>query len=1791
MERIDKRYSMDEVLGMMEPLVAAWFRKSFDSLTEPQSMAIPVIYQRKNVLVSSPTGSGKTLTAFTSILNQLIKYYNEGKLEERIYCIYISPLKALANDVNRNLNEPLRQMRELAAELGMPVPEINVAVRSGDTPQNERQRMVRHPPHILITTPESMALILASPKFKESLKQVEWVILDEIHDICDSKRGAFLSLTLEMLRDYCGHDFTRIGLSATMAPIEEIAKFLVGFDGPGEARPVALIESSSKKILDLKVICPTDDMTALPTEVVSSMMYDRLKELIDQHETTLVFTNTRSGAEAVVYKLKERGLESVEVHHSSLGKDIRLDVEERLKKGEIKCVVSSTSLELGIDIGSVDLVCQIGSPKSVAKGLQRIGRSGHSFGKVAKGRLIVFDPDDLAECAVMCRAAHRNDIDRVGIPENCLDVLSQAVVGMSIDRRWGVDEAYRVVQSAYCFHNLPYDKFIGVLRYLGSKEEHENVYSKIWYDEEEGVFGKKKGARMIYFMNLGTIPEESNYRVITSYGGVAGELSEKFVERLSPGDVFVLGGRSFEFVRSKGMTAYVKEANGRKPTVPSWAGEMLPRSFDLSMDVARFRKEMSQLIKEDPPDILPRLSAEFDIDEGSARSLVSYFKEQQAVAGFIPDIDCLAVEEYIDPSGNQRLIFHYPFGRRVNDALSRGYAYRITGITGSNVSVTVTDDDFMIGTSHKIDVAKVPYLLGTRDLEPVLRKAIKDSEIFKLRFRHTAARSFMILRNYMGRPISVNRQQTRSTYLLDMLRDMDNEPVIEETYREILEDDMDIKNARVVLEMIEDGKMGVKAVPFTGTPSPFAHSVILAGFSDIVLMEDRSALLKELHRKVLERALGDSVREFEFDADAVTQYFSEKLGRVSSKQDIPELLMRTGPLQVLRERGRSIYPYCDPDKKEVDAWVRELIRDGTLGTVFLDEVHVMPASEVETYALATVRQRELNDVDRQVLAHIGDRTLMSEIKDALPDLTDDIIYRSLRKLESMYLVTRKDITENNRWYFARRDPPQGDRARAIDEVLLRHLGAYGPTTVQEAAFALNIPDEEVKASLENLAASGEAAKGRFLVSENDQYMLSSDRLRLRSGKDNIYDYETVEDYRLSKGESFDSIEDFFKFYVTAGSELDVYARVKDFSLKRWQEMRANGEILLGRFARGRVRFMLAADAARYAYFAQDSTLPGDADILKVIAGAGTAGITMREVAAATGKEKEQVKEAIMRLDRSMKVIHVFGDREDWGTENHYAVYEPKLPKQSPEDTVVEQAIRAFGPVPAAAMRFLVSVPEGDIAPAAERVGAARILVGQGQVPMYIMKDELPKLDAPAAPPEGARLLSLYDPDLGSKWAEITARYGDRWVYPLMKGSKVIGAMEIWEMSGAVEVRALDLDSPEYLEESLSALDGFMGYFKQKGTDIVRVREVMGTDAAELAPEVAEVMEKAGYVAVNGFWAKGAFVRKTMTEDEALAYVLTKQRVSKNLRRATLQDLLDERGYIRSDQEIVPRVVARSSLKKYAGRGAVVKGTLMPPFSGYARPELMKTFRAAKQADFTDEMKYVEKLVRERGPISKKELQSRSLIGYEETASALSDLMKASALCQDADGCYRRVPPGGDPDKAAREVAMMHFNDFGLFSADMMARFLGLKMWRTREILAQLEAEGKIVKGFFVENDATLYWMPAEDAEEEPPVFKGQFILNTQDNLSFYLRDRIRRDCGGVVSTVWDGTKIIGHFKGKITPDDTWSKIEDFEGSTEAWDLIEKTMRSYGISRRKKDDDGYDIDWDSSEFYNRVNPGI
>ena len=517
-------FRVQDYLPFLDPLISKWFNEKYSELTEPQIKAIPIIHGRENVLVSSPTGTGKTLTGFLSVINELFILSRENRLEDKIYCLYISPLKALANDINKNLNAPLQEISELATLEGVDVPRIRAAVRSGDTPQNERQKMLRKPPHILITTPESFSLALSAPKFREKLQDLRYVIVDEIHEISATKRGALLSINMERLAA-ANRDFVRIGLSATQAPLELIATYLCGFEN-GKPRPFRIVEVDTKKFLDLRTITPVSDLTKTSYDVANDRMYELLVNMINEHKTTLVFTNTRSGTEHVAMRLKARGIESIEAHHSSLGKDTRIEVENKLKNGELKCVITSTSLELGIDIGYIDLVVQIGSPKSVSKGLQRIGRSGHGINELSKGRFLVFDLDDLMECSVLTKAAYDREIDKVVIPTNSLDVLSQVIVGMSLEKVWKVDEAYDIIRGSYSFHDLPKSDYLETLNYLSGRIEDNVIYSKIWFDEEEQSFGKKKSTRMIYFMNVGTIPEEADYQVINDKGRHLGQLSD-----------------------------------------------------------------------------------------------------------------------------------------------------------------------------------------------------------------------------------------------------------------------------------------------------------------------------------------------------------------------------------------------------------------------------------------------------------------------------------------------------------------------------------------------------------------------------------------------------------------------------------------------------------------------------------------------------------------------------------------------------------------------------------------------------------------------------------------------------------------------------------------------------------------------------------------------------------------------------------------------------------------------------------------------------------------------------------------------------------------------------------------------------------------------------------------------------------------------------------------------------------------------------------------------------------------
>ena len=845
---IKDRHKDDEIFKVLNPIVKNWFRNKFKGFSDPQRYAILPIHNKENILVSAVTGSGKTLTAFTSVLSELITLSENELLENQIYCIYISPLKSLNNDISFNLKEPLKEMEENSGKTFG----IRIGVRTGDTSTADKAKMLAKSPHILITTPESFSIILTSVKLRDKLRNLKWVIIDEIHALAESKRGVHLSLALERLEDL-SFGFTRIGLSATIEPIEEIAAFLAG-----NKRNCLIAKADLKKEMDIKVLCPVPDLINVTYDVVHDKMYRMIDELIQEHKTTLIFTNTRSATERVVHHLKEKFprkyTENIGAHHGSLSKEHRLDMETRMREGKLKAIVCSTSLELGIDIGYIDLVIILGSPKSVARCTQRFGRAGHRLHDIIKGRIIVLDRDDLVECSILLKNVLEKKIDRLHIPENCLDVLAQQIYGIAISDKINVKDLWKMVTSSYCYRNLKYSQFNEILDYLAgeyTKLEDRHVYAKIWYDKETGMIGKRsKMARMIYMTNLGTIPDETFVQVKVGEH-VIGKIDESFLEKLKRGDVFVLGGNKYEFLFARGMTAQVNANVTRAPTIPSWFSDMLPLSFDLAVDISRFRRLMEDKFshKQSKKEILEFIDSYLYVDKNSLNSLYSYF-QQQFLFKEIPTDKKLLIEEYIEED-KHFIVFHALYGRRVNDVLSRAIAFIIGRMYHKDVEIGISDHGFYVASEKNIPILNIFEHLKSKDLDTIMKQALDKTEVLKRRFRHCAVRALMILRNYGGRTKRVGRQQVSSMLLLNAVRRVsDDFCILQEARREVLEDLMDVDNAKKIVKDIEDGKIKIKMFQ-TKLPSPFAFNLVLEGYIDIMKMEDKVEFLRRMHQMVL----------------------------------------------------------------------------------------------------------------------------------------------------------------------------------------------------------------------------------------------------------------------------------------------------------------------------------------------------------------------------------------------------------------------------------------------------------------------------------------------------------------------------------------------------------------------------------------------------------------------------------------------------------------------------------------------------------------------------------------------------------------------------------------------------------------------------------------------------------------------------------------------------------------------------------------------------------------------------
>src|SRR5262245_46581014 len=661
------------VHDLFHPAVASWFVSRFGDPTAAQSEAWPAIQSGRNVLVAAPTGSGKTLAAFLAALDSLVRQGLEGTLKDETQIVYVSPLKALSNDIHRNLEEPLEGIRQTLGSMGLADVEIRASVRTGDTSPSDRSKMARRPPHIVVTTPESLYILLGSESGRAMLATTRTIIVDEIHAVAASKRGSHLAVSLERLSALTATRPLRIGLSATQKPVETVARFLVG---AGEGQTPAfcqIVDVGHHRARDLAIEVPGGPLEAVMSGEVWEQIYSRLAALIEEHRTTLIFVNTRRLAERVTRHLSDRlGEEHVTAHHGSMAKEQRLDAEQRLKAGKLKALVATASLELGIDIGDIDLVCQIGSPHTIASFLQRVGRSGHAVGGTPKGCLFPLSRDDLVECAALLDSVRRGELDRLIVPEQPLDVLAQQIAAEVAAKEWKVADLLAVTRRAFPYRNLASDDYAAVVSVLatGFSTRRGRRGALVHHDAVNGVLRGRRGTRLTALTAGGTIPAHADYQVVLEPEDlVVGTLNEDFAVESMAGDVFQLGNRSYRILRVERGTVRVEDAHGLAPTLPFWLGEAPGRSDELSAGVSRLRSLIASGIRRDRSagQARDRL-LEIGVGDAAADQLLEYLAAGQAALGTVPTQETIVLERFFDEAGGMQLVIHSPYGSRINRA-------------------------------------------------------------------------------------------------------------------------------------------------------------------------------------------------------------------------------------------------------------------------------------------------------------------------------------------------------------------------------------------------------------------------------------------------------------------------------------------------------------------------------------------------------------------------------------------------------------------------------------------------------------------------------------------------------------------------------------------------------------------------------------------------------------------------------------------------------------------------------------------------------------------------------------------------------------------------------------------------------------------------------------------------------------------------------------------------------------------------------------------------------------------
>jgi ATP-dependent Lhr-like helicase len=1021
---------------MFHPAVDVWFRRRFAEPTPVQALGWPAIAAGRDVLLTAPTGSGKTLAAFLYCLDALVRKACAGGLEDRTEIVYVSPLKALSNDIRRNLEEPLGELAAVAAGMGFRALDIRTAVRTGDTSATERRQGAKRPPHVLVTTPESLYILLTSDSGRRGLAGARTVIVDEIHAVAGDKRGAHLALSLERLEHLVtsagGTRPQRIGLSATVRPIETAARLLVGAE---RALP-AIVDVGQRRDLDLAVEVLRDELGAVCTHEQWGEIYDRVAELARAHRSTLVFVNTRRLVERVTLHLATRlGQDAVAAHHSSLSRARRFSAEQRLKSGELSVVVATASLELGIDVGAVDLTCLLGSPRSIATGLQRIGRSGHTLGAIPKGRLFPLTRDQLVECAALVRAARRGEIDRVAMRRAPLDVLAQQIVAACAAEEWEEDRLYALCRRAAPYAGLDRRDFDAVVDMLaeGIATRRGRAGARLHRDAVGRRLKGRRGARLAALTSGGAIPDNANYDVVLEPDEtLIGSVDEDFAVESMAGDVILLGNSSWRIRRVESGRVRVEDAGGAPPTIPFWLGEGPARTPELSAEVAVVREEIARRL--DEPEAAARwLMDEAGLDEAGAALARDYIAAGRAALGAVPTQDTIVAERFFDEAGGQQLIIHAPFGGRINRAWGMALRKRICQSFDFELQAAATDDGVLLslGPQHSFPLESVFEMVHPSGVERLLTEAALQAPMFATRWRWDASRALALLRWEGGRRVPPYLQRMRAQDLLAavfpaQLGCQDNavgpveipdHPLVNETVRDCLSEAMDAQGLKQRLEALFSGKIQ-RLARETPEPSVFAHEILNANpyaYLDDAPLEERRARAVAL-RRGLPADIADDVGRL--DPEAIAAVVEEARPDLRNADELHDLLLDMGAM-----------PAREGEASGWTGWLDELIAARRAACLQAGARSFWVAAERRSLALAIWSEGHLE-----------------------PDVSEPP---------------------------ARRAPAWSDREGAMVELVRSRLMLVGPITAAALGQPFDLTASEIDAALARVEADGGVLRGRF----------------------------------------------------------------------------------------------------------------------------------------------------------------------------------------------------------------------------------------------------------------------------------------------------------------------------------------------------------------------------------------------------------------------------------------------------------------------------------------------------------------------------------------------------------------------------------------------------------------------------------------------------------------------------------------------------------------------------------------